>query len=368
MKKVCLITYTGSPNYGAALQLFATYRVLQDMGCDVSVINYQNQFESEKSGLRYLFSNVGIKEKAREYISSYIFGVKKNAHHNFDDFYKQMKYTPCIHSIDEIKTIGEFDIWCVGSDQVWNPVITNGFDDVFTLNKRLNSKKISYASSMGSCELSNFSDKTFLQSLEQFDYISVRENVALAYLQNRINRPIKKVIDPTFLLGKSGWQECIDANMHTHIPKEKYVLIYALGGDFDKNKNVAISIAKRIDAKVYAITLSNRNKGVDRIITDASPYDFVSYIQNASFVVTNSFHGTCFSLMMGTPFISIRFGANPARAEELLSYCKLEHRLIQSSDMEQIDVLGNEDILEAQSIIAPFAEESREWLKRAVYE
>lgn len=280
-----------------------------------------------------------------------------------------MKYTPCIRSIDEIKKIGNFDVWCVGSDQVWNPVITNGFDDVFTLNISLNSKKISYASSMGSCELSNYSDKTFLQSLEQFDCISVRENVALNYLQKRINRPIKKVIDPTFLMGKSGWQKSLENQEYNELMTEKYVLIYALGGDFEKNKSIALSIAKRINAKVYAITLSNRNKGVDRIISDATPYDFVRYIQNASFVVTNSFHGTCFSLMMGTPFLSVRFGTNPARAEELLSYCKLEHRLQKNDKLDQIDILlDNEDVLKAQAGIALFAEESKEWLKRAVYE
>ena len=142
-----------------------------------------------------------------------------------------------------------------------------------------------------------------------------------------------------------------------------------MGGDFEKNKNVAMGIAKRIDAKVYAITLSNRNKGVDRIITDATPYDFVRYIKNASFVVTNSFHGTCFSLMMGTPFLSVRFGANPARAEELLSFCKLEHRLLKTDKLDQVDSLfTKEDVEEAQTRTVLFAEESKDWLKRAVYE
>lgn len=193
--------------------------------------------------------------------------------------------------------------------------------------------------------------------------------MALNYLQKRINRPIKKVIDPTFLMGKSGWQKSLENQEYNELMTEKYVLIYALGGDFEKNKSIALSIAKRINAKVYAITLSNRNKGVDRIISDATPYDFVRYIQNASFVVTNSFHGTCFSLMMGTPFLSVRFGTNPARAEELLSYCKLEHRLQKNDKLDQIDILlDNEDVLKAQAGIALFAEESKEWLKRAVYE
>lgn len=368
MKKICLITYTGSPNYGAALQLFATYQTLCDMDCDVSVINYQNQFESEKRGIKFLLSNVGMKEKAREYVSSYVFGVKKNAHNNFDSFYKLMKYTKRIKSVDEMGNLGDFDVFCIGSDQVWNPKITDGFDDVYILNTAIVGKRISYASSMGSCDVSEYSSEIFIRSLENFDLISVREKLALEYLQKRMNKPIKKVIDPTFLISKQGWEKHVKSTKIAKTIKEKYVLIYALGGDFENNKVVAQIVANKIGAKVYAITLSNRNKGIDRIISNATPFDFVSLIQNASFVVTNSFHGTCFSLMMNTPFYSVRFGANPARAEELLSLCKLEKRLYLPGDRIKEELLNNSDILNAQEIIKSYVDESREWLKRAVYE
>ena len=367
MKKVCLITYTGSPNYGAALQLFATYQVLRDMDCDVMVVNYRNQFESRKKGLKFLLSKVGIREKAREYISSYVFGVKKNARHNFEDFYSQLKYTPRIDSIDEIGTIGDFDVYCVGSDQVWNPEITGGYDDVFILNTALGQRKISYASSMGSCILSHYSDETFIRSLRRFDCISVREKIALDYLQERLDVPVRQVIDPTFLLGQAGWDRCIGTVGKDAPAREQYVLIYALGGDFEKNRDVAQCVAKKTGTKVYALTLSNRNKGVDRIISDATPFDFVRYIKNARFVVTNSFHGTCFSLMMGVPFYSVRYGVNPVRAEELLAFCGLENRLFRQGDALRDELLGNDDILEAQGRIACYAEESREWLRSAVY-
>lgn len=368
MKRVCLVTYTRSPNYGAALQLFATYEALRKIECDVSVINYQNAFEFERTGFKYLFSNVSLKEKMREYISSYVFSVKRNSHRNFDEFYECMKYTDSLESIDKVRGLGDFDLFCVGSDQVWNPKITDGFDDVFILNSRDIAKKISFASSMGSCDMGNYPAGSFIEALNEFDYISVREKVALEYLQSRVSRPIKQVVDPTFVIGKHGWNEYIDIAVDDKRDNERYVLIYALGGYFEESRLLAKQIAKVLGAKVYAITLSNRKKGVDRIITDATPLDFIRYIREASFVVTNSFHGTCFSMIMNTPFYSIRFGDNPARSEELLATYNIQNRLFKKNDKLNSTLLENNDLLNVQPLIEQNACDSLEWLRKAVYE
>ena len=368
MKKICLITYTRSPNYGAALQLYATYKALEQLGGKVTVLDYQNQFESQKRGLRFILSGAGIKEVVREYVGSYVFGVKNNAKRNFGDFYNQMHYSKRIKSINELMKTDEFDVLCVGSDQVWNPRITNGYDDVFTLNIQTSSRKISYASSMGSCNFEEYPDRDFLNAIDKFDRISVREEVARQYLCNRISKPIKKVVDPTLLIGEEGWNKAINENDKGFQPNEKYVLVYALGGYFESNLVLAQKVARMIGAKVYAITLSNRRKNVDKIITDASPLDFVRLVRDASFVVTNSFHGTCFSIIMKTPFYSVRFGDNPARAEELLKLCKLENRLFKEDDEIQTEVLNNDDVVKAQTIVNISIEDSKNWLYRAVYD
>ena len=367
MKKIGLITYTKSPNYGAALQLFATYVTLKDMGYDISIINYQNDFESEKHGIKYLFSGIGIKEIARELISSYIFGVKKNAKHNFTHFYQQMKYSPKLESINELSLIGDYDVYCVGSDQVWNPRITNGFDDVFILNTALPIKKISYASSMGSCTLDGYSDEIFIKSLKTFKYISVREKIAYKYLSAKINKDIKQVVDPTMLIERGNWNKLIDLHSAGETPaKEKYVLIYALGGQFEKNRLLANIIASKIGAKIYAISLSNRNRKIDKVITNATPLDFVRYIRSASFVVTNSFHGTCLSIIMRTPFYSVVFGSNPARAEDLLLTLGLSRRLYHEGDPVCEELLGKDDLNGITETIKTLSNDSREWLQQAI--
>lgn len=366
--KVCLITYTRSPNYGAALQLYATYKSLIKLNCDVSVLCYQNRFESEKSGLKFLLSdNVGVKDKIREYVASYLFGVKRNSRRNFNDFYNEMKHTSPIKSVEELSKFEEFDVFCVGSDQVWNPKITGGFDDVFILNSKLNKKKISFSSSMGSVDFSGYSTESFINSLKEYDHISVREEIAYEYLNSRIPNQITKVVDPTLLLGRDAWNEEIMKKTRGINISDKYVLVYALGGLFEKNRQIASEIAQKIGAKVVAITLSNRPKKVDKIITNATPIDFVQLIRDASFVVTNSFHGTCFSMMMQTPFYSVRFGNNPARAEELLKTYNLDNRLLKENEPINYDLLSKDDLIDAKVNLENNVQKSLTWLKESVY-
>ena len=98
------------------------------------------------------------------------------------------------------------------------------------------------------------------------------------------------VVDPTFLFDKDDWMNFWSYKKERPI-SDKYVLIYALGGYFNECNTLARQIANKIGAKVVAITLSTRKKNVDEILTNVTPELFVHYIANASFVVTNSFHG-----------------------------------------------------------------------------
>ena len=259
-KKICLITYCNSYNYGAALQLYATYKKLECMGYDVTVLNYQNKYEASQQSYKFLLINTDIKEKAKYLIATYLFHTRSNSKKNFSGFYKGLKYTTPISDIAEVKNMKQFDVFCVGSDQVWNPRITNGFDEVFTLNGKL-PRKISYASSMGSLQFDGFSEKELISRLADFDSISVREKGAYQYLAQRLpDKAVEQVVDPTILYGREGWDKSIcEANVKPPLPA-KYVLVYALGGCFESLNSLAHKIAAKLGTKVAAITLSNRPK------------------------------------------------------------------------------------------------------------
>ncbi|MFA9464607.1 MAG: polysaccharide pyruvyl transferase family protein [Velocimicrobium sp.] len=366
-KKMCLVTYSNSPNYGAALQLFATYKAFEKLNCDVVVLNYENNYEASHNSLQFLFVKKPIKDKIRWLLASFFFGGAKNSKRNFSEFYSKMNYTKKISSAEELFNIEGIDAFCVGSDQVWNPQITNGFDDVFCLRNNFITHKFSYASSMGSANFNDYDTEKFITAMKGFEKISVREEIAAEFVRENISEQVRKVVDPTLLFDSEQWKKIINLSIEKNPIKEKYVLIYALGGLFKESNRIAHEIAERIGAKVAAITLSNRPKGVDYLLNHTTPEEFVQYISNASFVVTNSFHGTCFSIIFGTPFYSIRFNDNPTRAEELLRKYNLQHRMICKGDSLDIAALQINDIYNANMLIKQDSYDSILWLGDAVY-
>lgn len=364
-KTIYLITYSKSANYGAALQLYANYKYLEKLGFEVKVVDYQNPYENSQKGIKFLFSNSSVMQKVRWFISSYFFGVMRNSRMNFDSFYNLMNYTDHVKSVEELQD--KADIYCVGSDQVWNPLITNGFDSVFTLDYPLSGKKISYASSMGSLNFANYDTNCFHEALKAFDLLSVREQKAADYIREMQLNTVEIVLDPTLLFGRDEWLKICENEIQRPI-KGKYVLVYSLAGKSAECGQIANKVAQYIGAEVVNITLSNRKKGIGKDVTNVTPLMFVNYIANASFVVTNSFHGTCFSINMGTPFCSVRFSENPGRAIELLSKFNLLHRLISANDdfIVSEQMVDNLDLISLKSCLAAEIDKSKRWLSNAV--
>lgn len=367
MKNVCLISYSHSNNYGASLQLFATYKYLEKIGCKVKILNYKNRFEAASEGLDFLFQRASIKLKLKWFISGCLFGSIKNGKDNFRLFYESMQYTPPVQTAEELSMLTDFDIFCVGSDQVWNANITNGYDEIFCLNNNQIDRKISFSSSMGSLNGRQFDSSILFNSLKSFESIAVREHIAKQYIESNINKDVKVTVDPTLLFTYNEWNELLKLEQIENLIREKYVLIYALGGAFENNNVIARKIANIIGAKTAVITLSNRPKKVDYLLNHVTPAQFVKLISNAAFVVTNSFHGTCFAFIYNIPFYSVRYGANPARAEELLIKYGLSERIYKDDTVIKNEILDNIDLKAAREKLKDKKEDSEMWLKKAVY-
>lgn len=365
--KVCLITYSRSNNYGAALQLFATYRYLERMGCQVDILNYQNVFEASKDGNGLLSISVSIKDAIRWFISGHIFRSIKNAKQNFSKFYNSMNYTAQVSSIKQIESWKDYDLFVVGSDQVWNPNLTNGFDHVFCLKSDKIKRKISYASSMGSLDFKNFDTKVLFEGLSSFTSLSVREKIAQEYLERNVRKNISIVIDPTMLFDRKEWNQLLQLDKVKNPIPEKYVLIYALGGEFDKNNSVARQVADILNIKTAVVTLSNRPKNVDYLMNNITPNQFVKLVNDAEFIVTNSFHGTCFSILFEKPFYSVKYGLNPKRTEELLNRYQLQRRIFSEGDEVDKSLINNMDVKSSSKMIAAFRAESQQWFEEAVW-
>lgn len=313
--KVGLLTVHCSNNAGASLQAYALYSFLKKGGYYVEIINYRPFYFVDDLDRASFNKRHDLKSR----ILNFVFKRKKRIDHKiYIDFEKRyLNVTmPRINDFDEFKKQHfDYDIIVCGSDQIWNPVHVKN-DQTMFLNIETNAIKASYAASIGQDKL-NDSDLAFLGSMiKGMDYISVREESAKKLLEALApNRIIQRHVDPTFLLTKNEWLE-FESNAYLKI-KGDYVLFYPLAEN-PISEYILKEIKKRFGIKIVALSKKVfKQKNVDVQIRHFSPNDFVSYIHHSSGVITNSFHGTVFSLIFGKKLFSYKNLERNSRIEDL---------------------------------------------------
>lgn len=336
-KKIGILTFQDSPNYGANLQAYALQEVIKKFGYDVEVIDYhspcrkypkQSKFRRIRSIIwnstaKIIFASRIRKRKTTEFKMKYL------------NLSERRYSTP-----DNLKMIDDiYDAIVVGSDQVWNSHNLNG-DESFWLPFVKNAKKISYAPSMGKNYIEETERLKIKDYLRDFDSISVREPSAAKLLSGIMDKKIQIAIDPTFLIPNEKWNTICSKRLI----REKYILCYYMPGDLSLERKIA-ELAQQL-SKMTGYRITNIGKKEysklkrntsDRY--DDGPLEFVSLIKNAEFVITNSFHGTVFSIIYKRPFwVPIHKkqkggGGFNTRIVEMLMYLSLENRL-KDTDIE----------------------------------
>ena len=222
-----------------------------------------------------------------------------------------------------------YDIFITGSDQVWN-LSCSGNDYNYFLNFANKDKvKISYAASIGIYEFKEDERKKLHKILNSFDMISIRENNSLRQF-DFIDKEIRVVPDPVFLLNKNEWEEIIPKR----IIKQDYILVYLIQDDINVMKN-----AERY-AKENNLKLISNKKSIEFILNN-SPEKFLSWIKYAKCIFTNSFHGTAFSLIFEKDFYSdiqlIGGKINNRIYDLLIDLCSEEHIIKNNKLTEKFD-------------------------------
>ncbi len=322
--KIGILTFHCAHNYGAVLQCYALQEFLKGLGHDVNVIDYRPS-----------------------YLNSYYKAINIRANRNIFKVLKNiigcvLKYSRNVRRIQAFNTfiegrlslspfcektiVSDFDAYIFGSDQIWNPRISDGFDEIFWGNLPFvkgNKKYISYAASMGKDSLTENEKERITEYLRNIDAISVRENILKSMLAPLTDKNVLQVLDPTLLAPRSVWDKLEDK-----IEERGYVLVYQVR----KNENtmeIAKHIARQLNTKVITLVSGvswsmERNKK-----SCASPEDFVSYFKHASCIVTTSFHGTAFSVIFNKPFYCIELGDGAdGRSKSLLHSLHLGDRMI----------------------------------------
>lgn len=303
MKKVGILTFFGGRNYGAALQCYALQITLKKLGVDAEVIKFKK--EKVYGKLKGKFSNYLSKAYlARKiYAIPYIFQLKKKDR-NFDNFFK--KYfnfgTKDVISEDSIdKYVKKYETIIFGSDQIWNlnPKIYDR-SKIFFGDFNYSGKKVSYSASFGDSINDAKMNKEYIKDkLSKFNSISVREKSGCDFLRD-IGISSKLTVDPTMLLSSVEWDKLIDS---TPVINGRYILYYSVNC-----RKYSWIIAKKLSklTGLQVINLVEHPKIIGsgfKNYYSAGPIEFLNIIKNAEYVVTNSFHGTIFSIIFKKKFI-----------------------------------------------------------------
>ena len=386
MKSIGIITiHNCQNNYGGALQCFALYYYLQSLGVNVEVIDLHrpNNIDFIDSvRFREMRSSIGIRAFIKGWLKE-IFGIKKLrntkyykkynrvAEERFMTFNAKVKMSsPYCYIPDLYRNPPQYDIYISGSDQLWNPEQPYCLEPYFlTFVKDKNSKKISYGTSIGLTKLRSSEIKSFKRWLSSYDFISVREQQACDLLESMMLRPIERVPDPTFLLNQKVWNEMAKSPQDS----QHYILIFYLGHNEEMIKK-GIEIAQRKGCKVKVIdqNYSYLYNPFVEVVADAGPLEFIGLIKNAWLVLTNSFHCTVFSIIMGARNFYTYIAPDSSRGsriEDLLKIFQLSNHIVTSVNaipsFEQLNLITIDSSL-TKTIMKQEQQIGRTFLERAI--
>ena len=348
--KIGIVTYVKCDNYGAELQAFALQWKLNSLGFDAEVINLEKRNIDMKrnpdvilGAIKQRFKNEGFKAfvsisrkfketKKRIVDESAFKEIDAKKHLLFEKFFEEkVKHSSKYYSLDDISSTSDldYDVYIAGSDQIWNYIHTDRLDVYFLMfANKFKAKKISYAASVSIYDIPKKWRSAYKKYFENIDKISVRELHGADLVKKYSNKTAEVVLDPTFLLTKEDWQREVAKDMNID---GDYLLIYTLSGS-PHIRRMAQDIAAKKNLKVVNIKSSYSEEPNDGTIHlyEIGPAEWVGLWSKAKYVVTDSFHGTAFSINFNIPFTTL---VNPnsmmnSRVLSILKITNLESRIV----------------------------------------
>ncbi|MBR5678243.1 MAG: polysaccharide pyruvyl transferase family protein [Paludibacteraceae bacterium] len=337
--KASLVTIHTGHNYGTVLQVIASVYVLNKHNIDVTVVNYI----PPRCTYRYLLANTKKAIKSKKGVSK-IKSILSGIHSLYFLWNTNLVFLGTIKRYCSLsnkiywgdsfaKKCPKADYYITGSDQVWNSCHNQGIDTHYFFDG-IEGRKYALSSSIGAESLSEEEKKRFHDFLKQYEAISVREDKAVELLRE-IGISSIQVLDPTLALNREEWHNAVSFR---RMIKRDYLLLYIPYNVHDKE--VILSFAKKIavekNLRIVTFTgMVKKRDEIDCLVLNTGPSGFISLMYYADCIITNSFHGTAFSINFNRNFWVFMPTAFTSRIESLLSLCGLEDRIVE----EKRDVL-----------------------------
>lgn len=346
--RIGIITYHFARNYGAVLQCYALQRYLSEAGHEVEVLDYVSCMQQRNNSLHHkregLIANTALNVALLPFEAK-----RRRKERRFKEFLdEELCLSPRFDSREALASYIEqqgFDVVISGSDQVFNPRIDD-FDEAFLLPFDTPCRKASFAASLGGSGVTEL--RAYADLLRAFDTLCVRESSATFVMEDVCGRRPLVADDPVFLLDADAWRQAISrwgVAKTGKLGSQGYVLGYYLKKE---HSSLYLSYMHQVadtlglPLQVVQVRLGVSAFGPEMII-DAGPKEFISLLSDASFVCTDSFHGTAFSLLLDVPFVSFEptRSSQDSRKKGLLASLGQGHRSIY---VDEIGEMGAVDV------------------------
>lgn len=367
MKRIGIITFQKLGNIGADLQAYALAAKLRHMGYAAENIDYLYYKHPRHVGgtMERATIPVSLKNRLKVALFPIVAALrrpesakkKRLRKRRFDAWFdKNVRVGQEYRSVKSLyDNPPRYDVYMAGSDQIWNPRICSNIAPYFLEFAPKGAKCVSYASSFGVSELSGPVFYQYKQWLKRFSHIGLREVSGERIVKAMaLGAEVEHVLDPTMLLSAEDWSK-VAAKPIEKIA-DKYLLLYDLIASSE-----TVELAKRW-AKQAGLQVLRIGDGA------YGPGEFIWLFSHAEAVVTNSFHGTVFSLLHHKPFYSVVPNGitNAGRVESLLQHLSLPQRLVNASACASLNVDSLIDYVGVEAQIKKMREKSISFLTKSI--
>ena len=341
-----IITVFYSENYGSVLQAYALKKYLDIQGKDVAFINTKNKYSSHS--LKRTIMSMGYKMLHLDFKNAWIIFEK------YCNFNKTLVKYPYVQFGDN-----RIDTIVVGSDTVWD-VDSKYFLQSQELFWPITSDKvkiISYAASVANSTAEKLKSLQYpIECLRKMEAISVRDSYSYDVITSSVDKKIEVVCDPTLLLHMNDFSD-----LFVPVTESKYVAVYL----FEELEPQCIKVLKKWarERGLKLVSICKQLKWCDCVVSP-SVENFVSYIKNANYVITNTFHGTIFSIIFHKQFVCLGF--NKKKISEFLRIVGLDNRMFEDKKLVESNMAIDIDYIMVEEKLDKIRKKSYQYLERYV--
>ena len=338
--RICILTQPLDKNYGGLLQAYALQRVLREMGHEPTTLRFKPLYAQYSSRFELCWKIV------RRFLSR-LKGNKKIVRlHPDAEWLNNRQRNPsmelfindklnCLEANIPLDTrkLPDFDAYIVGSDQVWRPVFSPKLTHFYLdFLGDLPVRRIAYAASFGVdvWEATGKMSACLRALAQRFDRISVREASAVTLCQDYLGVKAELMPDPTLLLTRNDYLAYIAETPDIQLPDKPYVATYLIDPDNQESSLIA-GFAQEHELCVVDAGRFDWTGGADPVA------HWLAVIANAEYVITDSFHGTVFSLVFQKDFITFNnFWRGSSRFHTLLDSFGMRDRLVEADKVSEV--------------------------------